>query len=131
MKLSAILVAGLLLAAPALACRPLVTDDCPVIERGSFQWEFGVMNYSESSTDTRNITNVVTYGWLPRTNLVAEFPYFTVRGSVQTLSGMGDICWIRKIIRSVSRSRWATILPTATRLKVSATARTTCSRTPF
>ena len=91
MKLSAILVAGLLLAAPALACRPLVTDDCPVIERGSFQWEFGVMNYSESSTDTRNITNVVTYGWLPRTNLVAEFPYFTVRSSAQTLSGMGDI----------------------------------------
>ncbi len=89
--ITATLVAGLILTAPALACRPLVTDDCPVIERGSFQWEFGVLNYSENSLDTRNITNVVTFGWLPRTNLVAEFPYFTVRGSAQTISGMGDI----------------------------------------
>jgi hypothetical protein len=89
--LTATLVAGLFLSLPALALRPLVTDDAPVLGPGFFQWEFGVLNYSENSVDTRNVSNVVTYGWLPRTNLVAEFPYLTVRGSAQTLSGMGDI----------------------------------------
>jgi hypothetical protein len=88
--LTATLVAGLLLS-PALAIRPLVTDDAPVLMPGMYQWEFGVLNYSENELDTRNITNVVTFGWLPRTNLVAEFPYFTVRGNAQNISGMGDI----------------------------------------
>jgi hypothetical protein len=79
------------LASPAFACRPLTTDDCPVIDQGKFQIESGSSTYSYNSVDTISLMNTFTYGVTPNAQIAVDVPYTQITGAGNKLSGLSDV----------------------------------------
>jgi len=79
------------LVTPTFACRPLTTDDCPVIDQGKFQIESGVSAYSYNSADNTSFLNTLTYGLLPNAQLAVDVPYTQITGAGGKLSGLSDV----------------------------------------
>jgi len=83
--------AGLLSFSPALACRPMLTDDCGVIPRGSLLLETGVLSYSQSISSSQTLATTVTYGIAPNTQIAVDLPYCRISSNGNAVAGIGDV----------------------------------------
>jgi hypothetical protein len=86
-----IIIGTLFFILPAGACRPLVNDDCFVIDQGAFQLESGVVSFSQGQTDTQSLATTFTYGLLPNAQFALDLPYSRIMSGSNSADGLGDV----------------------------------------
>ncbi|KAF0133240.1 MAG: hypothetical protein FD145_1385 [Candidatus Saganbacteria bacterium] len=76
-KLLTALVIGLVLIAPSYACRPLVTDDCPIVDPGKWEIESGytAANPRGGAVSTNGLNLQIKRGMFQNFDFAVETPY--------------------------------------------------------
>ena len=81
---------AMLVAAPALASHPLISEDTGVLERG--EWEFELHGERARDSDLRrsDVAVKLGYGFTDKATLEVELPYVREEVDGETVKGRGD-----------------------------------------
>jgi hypothetical protein len=80
------------------ACRPLVIDDCPIVEKNKISIETGILSSRDSSSDNSfNETTSLKYGLIKNVDVGIDIPFLFIKDNGSYNNDIGDLTIKSKI----------------------------------